>query len=139
MDKNNLNKNLSWLLLQVSFQSKPSLIKLAEEYDLTLPQLYTLASMEPDKSLQMNKIATLLACDPSNVTGIIDRMFAQKYIERQENPQDRRAKLISLTPKGVALQTEVIKRIAGNKPKIFDNLDEAQQLQLISLLANLLR
>jgi DNA-binding MarR family transcriptional regulator len=139
VDKLNINSNLSWLLLKVSFRSKRSLIELAEEYDLTLPQLYVLASMEVDKSLQMNKIAALLACDPSNVTGIIDRMFAQKYIERQENPHDRRAKLVSLTPQGAELQAEITKRIAENNPSLFNKLDETEKAQLNNLLEKLLQ
>jgi DNA-binding MarR family transcriptional regulator len=138
VNENTLNTNLSWLFLRVSFKSKPSLIKIAEEHDLSLPQLYIVASMKPNESLQMNEIANILSCDPSNVTGIIDRMFAQKYIERQEKPHDRRAKLISLTPEGIKLREELIDRIADNTPKIFDNIDDDTKEQLAKLLIEVL-
>jgi DNA-binding MarR family transcriptional regulator len=138
MNENTLNTNLSWLFLRVSFKSKPSLIKIAEEHDLSLPQLYTLASMKPNETLQMNEIATLLSCDPSNVTGIIDRMFAQKYIERQEKPHDRRAKLVSLTPEGIKIREELIDRIADNTPQIFGNINEENKEQLTQLLLKVL-
>lgn len=138
MSSINLSNNLSWLFLQASFRSKQTLIKIAEEYDLTVPQLYTLAFMEPDKPLQMNEIATILSCDPSNVTGIIDRMFAQAYIERQEKPHDRRAKLVSLTPDGIKLREEVVARIAKNEPPMLEKLDDAGRRELTGLLKQLL-
>jgi DNA-binding MarR family transcriptional regulator len=138
VEKSDLKDNLSWLFVQVSFRAKQGLVRLAEEYDLTLPQLYTLTAMKPDKPFQMNEIATMLACDPSNATGIIDRLFANKYIERKENPRDRRAKMISLTPKGTKLQTEIIKRIMEYKPKAFDNLSQNEKQQLSGLLAKVL-
>jgi DNA-binding MarR family transcriptional regulator len=134
-----LKDNLSWLFVRVSFRAKQGLIRLAEEYDLTLPQLYTLISMEADKPLQMNEIATMLACDPSNATGIIDRLFANEYIERKENPSDRRAKMVSLTPKGTKLKNEIVKRITEYKPKAFDNLSDSEKTQLAKLLAKVLR
>jgi DNA-binding MarR family transcriptional regulator len=138
MSKTELTNNLSWLFVQASFRAKQTLIRLAEEYDLTLPQLYTLAFMEAGKPLQMNEIATILSCDPSNVTGIIDRMFASKYIERQEKLGDRRAKLIALTPEGVKLRSEIVERIGKNHPPMFDKLDADQQSQMAGLLQHLL-
>ena len=59
-----INDNLSWLFLQVSFRAKQGLIKLAEQHELSVVQMYTLCSMQPDKPLQMNEIAQMLACDP---------------------------------------------------------------------------
>jgi DNA-binding MarR family transcriptional regulator len=138
MSKPDLTNNLSWLFLQASFRSKQTLMRLAEEYDLSLPQLYTLVFMEPENPLQMNEIAAILHCDPSNVTGIIDRMFAGKYIERQEKPNDRRARLVALTPEGIKLRDVITSRIAENQPKIFDNLNDEQKLELTDLLKKLL-
>src|SRR5205807_744525 len=98
------------------------LIKIAESYDLTMPQLYVLISMKNNTPLKMNEIAAMLACDPSNATGIIDRLFAHKYIERKESSSDRRVKQVSLTPKGAKLQNELIQKIAGYEPKALEKL-----------------
>src|SRR5476651_819328 len=130
MSDTSLSDNLSWLFLQTSFKTKQSIIKIAETRELTVPQLYTLISMQPNTPLQMNEIATLLSCDPSNVTGIIDRMFAGNYIERQEKPHDRRAKLVTLTTRGVQLRADIMEKIAENEPPLFNNLSSAQKLEL---------
>lgn len=138
MDKSDLQDNLLWLLLQVSFRGKRGLIRIAEEHDLTFVQVYTLCSIVPDKPLSMNEIANMLNCDASNVTGIIDRLFSREYIVRQEKPGDRRVKMVSLTPKGSKLRQEIVKKVLTYKSDSLERLTAAQKDQLGSLLKKIL-
>jgi len=48
----------------------------------------------------MGRLATALHCDASNVTGIVDRLVAQKLVTTQMAPHDRRAKVLILEPRG---------------------------------------
>ncbi|SCD98751.1 DNA-binding transcriptional regulator, MarR family [Streptomyces sp. Termitarium-T10T-6] len=50
--------------------------------------------------LPMRKIAVRLKCEPSNVTGIIDRLEARGLVERRPDPADRRVKLAAATDQG---------------------------------------
>ena len=77
-----------------------------EEYDraaaahsLTGAQARVLAllSLEP---LPMRRIARTLKCEPSNVTGIIDRLEARGLVERRPDPSDRRVKVAVTTATG---------------------------------------
>ena len=77
-----------------------------EEYDraaaahsLTGAQARVLAllSLEP---LPMRHIARTLKCEPSNVTGIIDRLEARGLVERRPDPTDRRVKVAAATATG---------------------------------------
>lgn len=138
MSTTDIAHNLSWLFLQVSYRSKQSMLRLAEEYDLTMQQLYTLIFMEPSKELKMNEVAQILVCDPSNVTGIIDRLFARNIIVRQEKPGDRRVKMVTLTPEGRKLREDIIGRITANEPPVFDRLDNDKKRELVDLLQTLL-
>jgi DNA-binding MarR family transcriptional regulator len=138
MKNNGLQDNLYWLFLKASFRSKRGFIKIADKYELTVVQLYTLVQMKPHHPLPMNMIADVLACDPSNVTGIIDRLFSQHYIERQEKPTDRRVKMISLTPKGEQLQKKVIKDILAYQSDVLEKLTKDQRDQLRDLLKQIL-
>src|SRR6266581_9526790 len=61
--------------------------KLAELH-LTLPQAMLLRQL--GDALPMNEAAGKLHCDPSNVTGIVDRLEARGLIERQHLTKDRR-------------------------------------------------
>ncbi|MFF3844220.1 MarR family winged helix-turn-helix transcriptional regulator [Streptomyces sp. NPDC002328] len=60
-------------------------------------KLLGLLSLEP---LPMRKLANRLKCEPSNVTGIVDRLEARGLAERRPDPADRRVKLAAATEEG---------------------------------------
>jgi DNA-binding MarR family transcriptional regulator len=71
----------------------------AADHTLTGAQarLLSLLSLEP---LPMRKLARKLKCEPSNVTGIVDRLEARGLVERRPDPADRRVKLAAATDEG---------------------------------------
>ncbi|MFJ9242762.1 MarR family winged helix-turn-helix transcriptional regulator [Streptomyces sp. NPDC101776] len=71
----------------------------AADHTLTGAQarLISLLSLEP---LPMRKLARKLKCEPSNVTGIVDRLEARGLVERRPDPADRRVKLAAATDEG---------------------------------------
>ncbi|MCZ4121289.1 MarR family winged helix-turn-helix transcriptional regulator [Streptomyces sp. H39-S7] len=71
----------------------------AASHQLTGAQARVLAllSREP---LPMRHIAQQLKCEPSNVTGIVDRLEARGLAERRTDPADRRIKLAAATDEG---------------------------------------
>ena len=71
----------------------------AAEHSLTGAQarLLGLLSLEP---LPMRRLAQKLRCEPSNVTGIVDRLEARGLVERRPDPNDRRVKLAAATTEG---------------------------------------
>ncbi|HMH70595.1 MAG TPA: MarR family transcriptional regulator [Candidatus Saccharimonadales bacterium] len=138
MENAKLDNNVYWMLVQVATRAKHGLIKLAESHDLTVVQMQTLGVMQPGEPIPMNMVSCFLACDASNVTGIVDRLLAQGYIQRQENPQDRREKMISLTSRGTALRQEILVAMADYELPEFKRLNETQLGQLKAILAILL-
>ncbi|MFE1853010.1 MarR family winged helix-turn-helix transcriptional regulator [Streptomyces sp. NPDC002387] len=74
----------------------------AAEHALTGAQarLLSLLSLEP---LPMRRLAQKLKCEPSNVTGIVDRLEARGLVERRPDPVDRRVKLAAATEEGSRL------------------------------------
>lgn len=71
----------------------------AAEHSLTGAQarVLRLLTLEP---LPMRRIAQKLKCEPSNVTGIVDRLELRGLVERRPDPHDRRVKLAASTEKG---------------------------------------
>jgi DNA-binding MarR family transcriptional regulator len=71
----------------------------AGDHSLTGAQarLLSLLSLEP---LPMRKLAQKLKCEPSNVTGIVDRLETRGLVERRPDPADRRVKLAAATDEG---------------------------------------
>ncbi|CAM5391811.1 MarR family transcriptional regulator [Streptomyces xanthochromogenes] len=76
----------------------------AAEHSLTGAQARVLGllSLEP---MPMRRIAQKLKCEPSNVTGIVDRLEARGLVERRPDPADRRVKLAAPTPDGLSTAT----------------------------------
>jgi DNA-binding MarR family transcriptional regulator len=50
--------------------------------------------------LSMRRIAQTMSCEPSNITGIADRLEARGLVERTADPADRRVKLVRATAEG---------------------------------------
>ena len=87
----------------------------AAQHALTGAQarLVSLLSLEP---LPMRRLAERLKCEPSNVTGIVDRLEARGLVERRPDPTDRRVKLAACTEEG--------RRVASG---LRDSLDFARE------------
>ncbi|MFD3522820.1 MarR family winged helix-turn-helix transcriptional regulator [Streptomyces sp. NPDC058653] len=71
----------------------------AAEHSLTGAQARVLGllSIQP---MPMRRIAQKLKCEPSNVTGIVDRLETRGLVERRPDPSDRRVKLAAPTEEG---------------------------------------
>ncbi|MEU0382923.1 MarR family winged helix-turn-helix transcriptional regulator [Streptomyces chartreusis] len=71
----------------------------AADHALTGAQarLLSLLCLEP---LPMRRLAQRLKCEPSNVTGIVDRLEARGLVERRPDPADRRVKVAAATSEG---------------------------------------
>ncbi|MFD3677686.1 MarR family winged helix-turn-helix transcriptional regulator [Streptomyces sp. NPDC058613] len=72
----------------------------AASHQLTGAQarVLNLLALEP---LPMRRIAQKLRCEPSNVTGIVDRLETRGLVERRPDPADRRVKLAAPTEEGL--------------------------------------
>jgi len=106
--------------------------KLAELH-LTVPQAMLLKQL--GDALPMNEAAGKLHCDPSNVTGIVDRLEARGLIERQHLTTDRRVKHLALTPAGRRLRRKV-EAILSKAPGVSD-LAASDQTALFRLLSQI--
>ena len=124
----------AWALLrQLLFGERRRFITVASEHDLHPGQAGALLRMEPDAPLPMHELATMLACDNSNVTGIVDRLEARGLVARRPYAQDRRVKHVVLTPLGLDLRDRLRSRLA-EPPAAIKRLSAAEQRQLRDLL-----
>ncbi|MEV5276518.1 MarR family winged helix-turn-helix transcriptional regulator [Streptomyces sp. NPDC006692] len=78
----------------------------AAEHSLTGAQARVLGllALEP---MPMRQVAQKLKCEPSNITGIVDRLEARGLVERRPDPADRRVKLAAPTPEGLTTATRL--------------------------------
>jgi len=108
----------------------------AGEHTLTGAQarLLSLLSLEP---LPMRKLALKLKCEPSNVTGIVDRLESRGLVERRPDPADRRVKLAAATDEGRRVAGELRDGLRFAREPLA-GLSEEERLVLRGLLRRML-
>ncbi|MET7679752.1 MarR family transcriptional regulator [Streptomyces sp. NPDC005423] len=108
----------------------------AGDHSLTGAQarLLSLLSLEP---LPMRKLAHKLKCEPSNVTGIVDRLEARGLVERRPDPADRRVKLAAATEEGLRTARSLRESLRFAKEPLAGLSDE-ERLALRGLLRRML-
>jgi DNA-binding MarR family transcriptional regulator len=100
------------LLMRFFFAQRAHLPASGAEFGLSPIQCHVLHLLEPEHPLPMSRLAETLACDASNVTGLIDRLESRGLIRRQPSTRDRRVKVLKLTPDGVRIRTQLLQRMA---------------------------
>ena len=91
---------------------------LCEELHLTPSQGLALRRLDPERPLAMSTLAEALACDASNVTGIVDKLETRGLIARRGADHDRRVKTLVVTERGRALRDRLIARLLEPPPAV---------------------
>lgn len=107
----NASNNLCEDILLFLGRIKHELIVLAEERELTVMQLFALFAINRQGEVPMGKMAELLHCDASNITGIVDRLVHRNLVLRNECEHDRRTKMLQLTRKGKMTVEELMQSV----------------------------
>jgi DNA-binding MarR family transcriptional regulator len=126
------------LLLQVAFERVHAHFAAAvAEVDLAPMQAKALHELEVERPISMRQLANRLGADPSNVTGLIDRLEARGLVERRPDPNDRRIKGLALTSAGAGLRQRLLARLYST-PRSLAELSERDQRCLRDVLERIL-
>ncbi|GAA1215642.1 MarR family transcriptional regulator [Kitasatospora nipponensis] len=87
--------------------------------------------------MPMRHIAQTLSCEPSNITGIVDRLEVRGFVTRQADPQDRRVKLVAATEAGQVASEELRESLNFAREPLAA-LDPAERRDLRDLLRRML-
>jgi DNA-binding MarR family transcriptional regulator len=93
----------------------------------------TLVRLERSDGISMGEMARGIGCDPSYITALVDDLAGRGLATREPDPEDRRVKMVVLTPKGRLLAQE-IHAVLSVPPAAFDALSRAELRQLRELL-----
>jgi DNA-binding MarR family transcriptional regulator len=122
-----------WLrLLKLTRQIEAELRdRLRSEFSTTLPRFDVMAALSRhDEGLKMSQLSAVLRVSNGNVTGIVDRLAEDGFVERVPVADDRRAMLVRMTAAG----RKEFERQAGEHEGWIDGIlsefsaDEARRL-----------
>ncbi len=125
------------LLVRLFFAQRANLPPLAAELQLSPAQCHVLHFIEPDRPVPMGELAETLACDASNVTGLVDRLESRGLVRRRPSAGDRRVKVLVLTPTGSRLRALLLDRMTA-PPAALERLSLREQRALVRILGRLL-
>lgn len=108
--------------------------RLKSQFGSTLPRFDVMAALfrQPEGML-MSDLSRFLLVSNGNVTGIVDRLVSDGFVARAKREGDRRASIVSLTPRG----EEEFRRMAAIHEGWIGELlgevgeDDAHQLSLM--------
>jgi MarR family transcriptional regulator, organic hydroperoxide resistance regulator len=79
--------------------------------DLTPEMIQALYILWQKEGVNQQELAKLLHKDKASMTNLIDNLTKRGLVVRNENPEDRRNKIVTLTEKGIKLRKIVQQRI----------------------------
>ncbi|MBY6162050.1 MarR family winged helix-turn-helix transcriptional regulator [Mameliella alba] len=105
--------------------------------DLTSPQFAALAMLQEHPGIDQATLAGMIAHDRATMGGVVERLCAKGLIERRTNPNDRRAKVLDLTPEGKARITHIRPIVEDMQRNLLSGLDEDEQREFLRLATKL--
>src|SRR5713101_1227393 len=116
------------LLLQVAFERVHAhFAAVVAELDLAPVQAKALHELNVEPPISMRELAARLRSDPSNVTGLIDRLEARGLVERRPDSNDRRIKGLALTSAGARMRARLFARLYSAPPAVAELSDSDQR------------
>ena len=131
MDKTSRDPVHCWLVLVKAFRAAAKYLYagLAETGidDTDFRILEALLSKGP---LPVNAIGPKVFLTPGSISTAVDRLVERDLVSRVESPEDRRVRVVSLTPKGKRLIAPIFRKHAAEIKKVFADAN-AKELQIL--------
>jgi MarR family transcriptional regulator, 2-MHQ and catechol-resistance regulon repressor len=111
---------------QVQRNSTPLLVKYAKKAGFSLEILLNKGP------LPVNTIGPIVDLTPGSISIAVDRLVAKDLVSRVESAEDRRVRIVSLTPLGKDLIVSAFKKHSGQMKNVFSDLT-AEELRGLEL------
>jgi DNA-binding MarR family transcriptional regulator len=116
-------------MIRMTARLQANFAAVAAEAGLTATQAKVLMQLQPSEALPMRALAERLAYDPSNLTGVADKLEQRGAVERRPDANDRRVKALVITAEGLRLRDGFWERLVGD-PGPLGHLSRAQLTRL---------
>jgi len=93
-----------------------------EETGLGLSDFGVLEVLLNKGPLPVNTIGPIVDLTPGSISIAVDRLFAKGLVTRVESTEDRRVRIIALTPRGKDLIVPAFRKHSGQMRRVFSEL-----------------
>lgn len=133
-----VDESFGHLLRRVMQKATANLMERIGEYDITPMQYATLARLYEYGTISQNQLGRLVAIEPGNFHGLINRLMKRNLIERKRDPNDKRRMTLKLTKEGEELIKVLIPLSQDSSDTTLAPLTNRQTEELFTLLGRLL-
>jgi len=111
---------------------------LISEEDITPQQMMTILTISEIGVCKVSTISKRMGISPPTVTGLVDRLVRNSYVERIRDLEDRRIVFVKLTKKGNSFVGKFKKAIQSRWKQILIYLSEEDREAYIRILKKLM-
>jgi MarR family transcriptional regulator, lower aerobic nicotinate degradation pathway regulator len=108
-----------------------------EALDLTPIQYASLTVIRDIPDLDVTRLSSLIALDKATLAKVIERLEAKGWVFRESSGQDKRIKLLRITPKGRKVLTAAEPRVRQCQRRIMAPLAETDRQSFMRMLERL--
>ena len=120
MDKTSRDPVHCWLVLLKAFQAASKYLYAGlEETGIDDTDFRILEALLNIGPLPVNTIGPKVFLTPGSISTAVDRLVERGLVSRVESPEDRRVRVVSLTPKGKRLIAPIFRKHAAEVKKVF--------------------
>ena len=105
----------------------------AAGFDLTSMQFAALYAIARQPGIDQASLAATISFDRATIGGVIDRLEHKGLVQRVVSAQDRRARLLHLTPEGEKLLAASRPVVEALQPEILAPLSAAERATFLAL------
>lgn len=102
-------------------------------HDVTPLQFAAMSVLSKHPDIDQATLSGLIANDRPTTGGVIERLEKKNLLKRSRSAEDRRAKVVSLTPEGQKLLEELLPEVQRFQSKILPGLTDEEREQFIRL------
>ena len=125
---------MAFLMMGAVHQMEAHLESALAGIGLSLAKFRVLSQLvEAKEPVPLSSLAERCSCVKSNMTQLVDRLEAEKLVERVSDPNDRRSVLAALTPEGRARHDEGARVLAEVEREVFERIPETDRDSLARL------
>jgi len=103
-----------------------------EETGLGLSDFGVLELLLNKGPLPVNAIGPIVDLTPGSISIAVDRLFAKGLVSRVESTEDRRVRIVALTPRGKDLIVPAFRKHSGQMKRVFSELS-AEELHCLEV------
>ena len=136
MKKNGPDSVHTWLILGKAYRAilRPLIAQYQKDSELILSDFGILEVLLHKGPQPVNVIGPKVGLNPGSISVAVDRLYERGLVNREESPNDRRVRVVSLTAEGKKVISAAFRKHAAQIESLFSVLSAEERTQLETLL-----